>query len=150
MSVSRYRSASDGRSLDIDYANKKASTAIAANRLLTLDSNGQAIPAVAASLFTVGVSLHPVVSTDENYATTDEIQYDAARDGDLFIMDVDDASTAGFVAGVERTIVDAGTILAAAPGNNVGRLVRVKKVLVDTDQAVVELITNADSQNTTA
>lgn len=148
MSVSRYRSASDGRSMDVAYGKKKASTAIALDELLTLDSNGQLIPAVTASTTVVGVSLSTVKSTDDNYATTDEIQYDAARDGDEFIMDVNDASTAGFVAGVERAIVDSKTIKAAAPGAGEGRLVRVKKVLTATDQAVVELITNVDSQNT--
>ena len=148
MSVSRLRPASDGRSMDLDYAKKKASTAIALNELLTLDSNGQLIPAVTASKFVVGVSMTTVLSTDPNYATTDEIQYDAARDGDLFIMDVDDASTAGFVAGVERAINNSGQIKAAAPSAGNGRLVRIRKVLTATNQAVVELITNADSENT--
>lgn len=147
MSVSRYRSASDGRSMDIAYGNKKASTAIALNELLTLDSNGQLIPAISTSKFVVGVSLSTVLATDENYATTDEIQYDAARDGDLFIMSVNDAATAGFVAGVERAIVNSGQIKGAAAGAGEGRLVRVKKVLTDDDLAVVELITNADSEN---
>lgn len=147
MSVSRFRSASDGRSLDIAYGNKKASTAITANTLLTLDSNGQLIPAVAATTRVVGVALSTVVSTDDNYATTDEIQYDAARDGDEFIMDVDDASTAGFVAGVERSINNAGEIQAAAAGAGEGLLVRVKKVLTATDQAIVELVTVNDSDN---
>lgn len=148
MSVSRFRPASDGRAMDIAYGNKKASTAIALNELLTLDSNGQLIPAVTASKFVVGVSLTTVKSTDDNYTTTDEIQYDAARDGDLFIMDVDDATTAGFVAGVERGLIDSKTIDSAAPGTSDGRLVRIKKVLTATDQAIVELITNADSENT--
>jgi hypothetical protein len=148
MSVSRFSSASDGRSLDIAYGNKKASTAITANTLLTLDSNGQLIPAVTASQFVVGAAISTVVSTDDNYATTDEIQYDAARDGDEFIMDVDDAATAGFVAGVERAINNAGQIKAAAPSAGNGRLVRVKKVLTTADQAIVELITNKDSENT--
>lgn len=148
MSVSRFRPASDGRAMDITYGDKKASTAIALNELLTLDSNGQLIPAVTASKFVVGVSLTTVKSTDDNYTTTDEIQYDAARDGDLFIMDVDDATTAGFVAGVERGLIDSKTIDSAAPGAGDGRLVRIKKVLTATDQAIVELITNADSENT--
>jgi len=94
MSVSRFRPASDGRSMDLDWSKKKASTAIALNTLLTLDSSGLLIPAVTASLFTVGVSHTTVLATDPDYASTTEIQYDAARDGDLFIMDVDDASTA--------------------------------------------------------
>jgi hypothetical protein len=148
MSVSRYRSASDGRSMDVNYGNKKASTAIDLNELLTLDSSGQLIPAVTATLRVVGASLSTVLSTDDNYATTDEIQFDAAKDGDEFIMAVDDAGTAGFVAGVERGIVDSKTIQAAAAGAGEGRLVRVKKVLTADNLAVVELVTNADSDNT--
>jgi hypothetical protein len=148
MSVSRFRSASDGRSLDINYGNKKASTVITPNTLLTLDSAGQLIPAVAATTRVVGVALSAVVATDDNYATTDEIQYDAAKDGDEFIMDVDDASTAGFVAGVERSINSAGEIQAVAAGVGEGLLVRVKKVLTATDQAIVTLVTNQDSQST--
>ena len=144
MSVHRYRSASDGRSLDINYGKKKVSTAISPNTLLTRDSNGFLIPAVTASLSVVGVSISTVLSTDDNYATTDEIQYDAAKDGDEFIMDVDDAETSGFVAGVKRGINNAGEIQAAAAGNDEGLLVKVIKVLADEDKAVVELITNVD------
>lgn len=147
MSVNRFNSASDDRSINIAYGNKKASTAIALNTLLTLDSSGQLIPAVTASTNVVGVSLSTVLSTDDNYATTAEIQYDKALDGDEFIMSVDDAETAGFVAGVERAINNANQIKAAAPGENEGRLVRVKKVLTATDQAIVELITNTDSES---
>jgi hypothetical protein len=133
--------------MNIAYGKKKASTAIALDELLTLDSNGQLIPATAAYTKVVGVSLSTVLSTDANYATTDEIQYDAALDGDEFIMAVDDASTAGFVPGVERTIVNSKTIKAAAPGEAEGRLVRVKKVITADNLAVVELVTNADSEN---
>lgn len=148
MSVSRFRSASDGRSMDLDYRNKKASTVIVPNTLLTLDSAGQLIPAVTTSLFTVGVAVQAVAATDPNYAAVEEIQFDSAKDGDEFIMDVDSAVTAGFVAGVERAVNNAGQIKAAAPSAGNGRLVRIKKVLLDSNQAIVELITNADSQNT--
>ena len=148
MSVSRFRSASDGRSLDINHGAKKASQVIAPNELLTRDSNGLLIPAVTTTKRVVGASLSTVLATDDNYATTDEIQYDSAKDGDEFIMAVDDAGTAGFVAGVERAIVDSKTIQAAAPGGGEGRLVRVVKVITADDLAVVTLITNADSDNT--
>lgn len=147
MSVSRYNSASDGRSLDLAYGNKKGSQVIALNELLTLDANGQLIPAVTASKFVVGASLSTVLATDPNYTSTDEISYDAARDGDLFIMDVDSAATGGFVAGVERALNTSLQIKAAAPAAGNGRLVRIKKVLLATNQAIVELITNADSEN---
>ena len=146
--VSRWRSASDGRAMDPTWAPKAASTAIALNTLLTLDTtNGRLTPAVTASLFVVGVSMSTILATDPNFANTEEIQYDAARDGDEFIMAVDSAATAGFVPGVERSIVTASQIRAAVPGAGQPRLVRVKRVLLATNQAVVELITNADSQN---
>lgn len=147
MSVSRYRSASDGRSLDINYGKKKVSTAIAANTLLTLDANGFLIPAVEASVTVVGASLSTVLATDANYATTDEIQYDAAKDGDEFIMAVDDAGTSGFVAGVKRSINNSGEIQAVAASTGEGLLVLVKKVITADNLAVVELITNADAAN---
>ena len=150
MSVSRFNSAGAGESLNIAYGNKKASTAIDLNELLTLDSSGQLIPAVTASLFVVGVSNSTVLATDDNYATTDEIQYDKALSGDEFIMDVDDASTSGFVAGVKRGIVDSKTIQAAAASTDEGLLVVVKKVLTATDQAVVELITSQDTETVTS
>ena len=148
MSVSRYRSASDGRSLDINHGAKKASQVIALNELLTRDANGLLIPAVTASLTTVGVSLSTVLATDDNYATTDDIQFDSAKDGDEFIMAVNDAGTAGFVAGVERAIIDSKTIKGAVAGAGEGRLVRVVKVLTADDLAIVTLVTNADSDNT--
>lgn len=147
MAVSRYRAASDGRAMDLDYRNKKASTVIVPNTLLTLDSAGQVIPAVTASLFTIGVAVQAVAATDPNYAVVEEIQFDSAKDGDEFIMDVDDSTTAGFVAGVERAVNNAGQIRAVAPTTGQGRLVRVVKVLAN-NQAIVQLITNVDSQNT--
>lgn len=147
MSVSRYNSASDGRSMDIAYGAKKASTAIALNTLLTVDSNGQLLPATSASPFVVGVSLSTVLSTDDNYATTDKIQYDRALDGDTFIMDVDDASTAGFVAGVERPINSASEIQAVAAQEGEFPVVRVVEVLTAQNKAVVELITKVGDEN---
>lgn len=145
--ISRYNSAGAGKSLNIAYGNKKASTAIDLDEVLTLDSSGQLLPATTASQFAVGVSLSTVLSTDDNYATTALIQYDKALSGDEFIMAVDDAATAGFVAGVERALVDSKTIQAAAAGDGEGRLVRVLSVDVTNDLAVVELITNVDSEN---
>jgi hypothetical protein len=141
MSVSRNRPTSDGRSMDIAYGAKKASTAIALNTLLTVDANGQLLPATSASPFVVGVSLSTVLATDDNYATTAKIQYDRALDGDTFIMDVDDASTAGFVAGVERPINNAGEIQAVAAQEGEFPVVRVVEVLTAQNKAVVELIT---------
>ena len=149
MSVSRYNSASDGRSMDIAYRTKKASTAIALDTLLTVDSNGQLLPATTTSAFVVGASLSTVLSTDENYATTDKIQYDRAIDGDKFIMDVDDASTAGFVAGVERPINTASQIQAVAAQEGEFPVVRVVEVLTAQNKAVVELITKRDGDITT-
>lgn len=146
MSVSRLNSAGAGGSVNIAYANKDASIAFEQDELLTLNATGELIPAVTASLFVVGANLTTVVATDDNYATGDEIQYDKALSGDEFIMDVDDASTSGFVAGVKRGIADSKTIQAAAASTDEGLLVVVKKVLTATDQAVVELITSYDAE----
>jgi hypothetical protein len=146
--VSRHNSAGAGSSLNIAYGNKDASVVLEQNELLTLNATGELIPAVASSLFVVGANLTSVIATDDNYATTDQIQFDKALSGDEFIMAVDDASTSGFVPGVKRGIVDSKTIKAAAAGTGEGRLVRVIRVDVAEDLAVVELITNADSENT--
>ena len=105
MSVSRFRPASDGRAVNILHAPKAASQLIDQDELLTQDTSGNLIPAVAASLHILGPSLTKVIATDDNFATTDEIEYDGALEGDEFIMDVDDAGTAGFVAGVTRSIL---------------------------------------------
>jgi hypothetical protein len=148
--ISRYNSAGAGKSLNIAYANKDASIEFEQNELLTLNATGELIPAVTASLFVVGACLTSVVSTDDNYATTDKIQYDKALSGDEFIMDVDDAGTAGFVSGVKRGIVDSKTIQAAAAGTDEGLLVRVISVDTVNDKAVVELITSQDTETVTS
>ena len=142
MSVSRFRPASDGRALNIEHAPKKASQVIAQDELLSQDTSGNLIPAVAASLHIAGVSLTKVVATDDNYATTEEIQFDEALEGDEFIMDVDDATTAGFVAGVTRSILNSTTIKAAVDAVNPNFVV-IKKVLTADDKAIVTFLTNA-------
>ena len=144
MSVSRYRPASDGRAVNILHAQKKASTVIEQDELLSLDANGFLIPAVITSLNIVGASLTSIIATDDNYADTDEIQYDGALEGDEFIMAVDDASTAGFKAGVTRAILDSKTVKAAVDAGNPNFVV-VKKVLlpVSDNLAVVSFLTNA-------
>ena len=142
MSVSRFRPASDGRALNIEHAPKAASTVIEQNELLSQDTSGNLIPAVAASLHIVGASITSIVATDDNYATNDEIQFDAALEGDEFIMAVDDAGTAGFVAGVTRSILDSKTVKAAVDAVNPNFVV-VKRVLTADDLAVVTFLTNA-------
>ncbi len=142
MSVSRFRPTSDGRALNLDSAPKKASQVIAQDELLSQDTSGNLIPAVAASLHIVGVSVTKVIATDDNYATTDAIQYDLALEGDEFIMDVDDAGTAGFVAGVTRSILNSTTVKAAVDATKPNFVV-IKKVLTADDQAIVTFLTNA-------
>jgi hypothetical protein len=139
MSVFRSVVNGDKTGVNLQYNAKKASTAIAENTLLTLDAAGQLIPAVAASTFVVGVAVGRVTAADEDYAATSAIGFDQALDGDRFIMSVDDASTAGFVNGVTRAIVNAGQIKAAAVGAD-APLVRVHKVFTATDEAEVSLI----------
>ena len=141
--ISRFRPASDGRAVNIVYGNKAASTVITADSLLTRNASGLLIPAVNASTNIAGVSMVDVVATDPNYAATSEIQLDFPMDGDEFIMDVDDAATAGFVAGVKRSILNANTVKAAADAA-VPNFIVVKRVMVADNQAVVSLIANAD------
>lgn len=141
MSVSRYRSASDGRSVNIKSAPKAASTVIAQDELLTYDASGNLVPASTTSIILAGVSMVSVKSTDDNYATNDEIQYDEPLEGDEFIMDVDNASTAGFVPGVTRAILDSKTVKAAADTTNKNFVV-VKKVLTADNKAIVTFLTN--------
>lgn len=141
MSVSRFRPSSDGRAMNIEHGPKAASQVIAQNELLTRDASGNLIPAVIGSTSLAGISLSQVNATDENYATTDDIQFDEAREGDEFIMSVDDASTAGFVPGVTRAILNSTTVKAAADGVNANFVV-VKKVLTATDEAVVSFVNN--------
>ncbi len=143
MSVSRYRPASDGRSLNIEHAPKKASQLIDQDELLSHDTSGNLIPAVAASLHIAGISLTKVVATDDNYTTNDEIQYDAPLQGDEFIMAVDNASTALFKAGVTRSILNSKTIKAAVDAVNPNFVV-IKKVLlpVADNLAVVTFLPN--------
>tara|TARA_R110000851_G_scaffold96046_1_gene208420 strand:+ start:7796 stop:8245 length:450 start_codon:yes stop_codon:yes gene_type:complete len=148
--VSRHNSAGAGSSLNIAYAKKDASIVLEPNELLTLNATGELIPAVTASLFVVGANLTSIIATDDNYATTDPIQYDKALSGDEFIMAVNDANTAGFVAGVKRGIVDSKTIKAAAAGTDEGLLVRVISVDTVNDLAVVELITSLDAGTVTS
>lgn len=67
---------------------KKASTAIVAGSILSVDSNGFLIPAVAASTNLVGVSAQRVGSDDADYASTTSIAYDEPHVGDRFVMTV--------------------------------------------------------------
>jgi hypothetical protein len=144
--ISRLNSAGAGSSLNIAYANKDASIVLEQDELLTLNATGELIPAVTASLFVVGAGIVSIIATDDNYATTDKIQYDKALSGDEFIMAVDDAGTAGFVAGVKRGIVNSKTIQAAAAGTDEGLLVNVISVDTVNDLAVVQLITSMDAE----
>lgn len=139
MSVFRSDVNANKTGINLERNAKAASTAIVENTFLTLDASGNLIPAVAASTFIVGVSVERVTATDDNYASTDELGYDEPREGERFIVDVDDAGTVGFVPGVTRAIVDAGTVKAAVPGADVP-LVRIHKVFTATDTAEVSII----------
>lgn len=141
MSVSRYDVAGDKTGVNLRRAPKAASTVITENTLLTRDANGRLIPATDESANVVGVSVERVTATDSNYAATSELVYDEAREGDLFIMDVDDASTSGFVPGVSRSLNDAGEIQAAASAGDEVDVVTVVKVFTSEDKALVTLKT---------
>jgi hypothetical protein len=124
----------------LKYEAKRASTAITENTLLTRHTDGTLTPAVAASTHVLGVAVRRAVSTDADYAANTRVAYDAAREGEEFVMDVDDASTGGFQPGVARTLINAGQIKAAAPGGGENATVVVKRVLPG-NKAVVTLKT---------
>jgi len=67
---------------------KKASTAIAVGEILTVDTNGFALPAVAASTNLIGVSAQRVGTDSSDYASATPIAFDAPRAGDRFVMSV--------------------------------------------------------------
>lgn len=114
MSVFRYDVAGDKTGVNLRRAPKKASTAITENTLLARDSAGRLQPATDTSTNIVGVSMERVTSADSNYAATSDIVYDEPREGDLFVIDVDDTTTSGFVPGVSRALNNAGQVKAAA------------------------------------
>lgn len=139
MSVFRNTVAGDKTGVNLQYAPKAASTAIAENVFLARDASGNLELADADSASIVGVSVTRVTSNDDDYAANTEIAYDEPREGDTFIVDVDDASTAGFVPGVERELLDEGTVLAGAVTGTA--TVVIKKVLTDQDKAIVTIKT---------
>lgn len=144
MSVFRHNVAGDKSGVNLQYAPKAASTVIAENRFLTRDAAGRLIPAEDTAATIVGVSVTRVTAADGNYAATSEIAYDEPREGDVFLVDVDDAGTAGFVPGVSRALLESSagaTVKAAAiAGDDVATVV-IKKVFTDTDQALVTIKT---------
>lgn len=144
MSVSRYTVNADKTGVNLQYAEKKASTAITENTLLTVDAAGRLTPATATSTFIKGVAVKRVTSSDADYASTTVVPYDEPREGELFVIAVDDTSTSGFAPGVVRSLNDAGEVqAAAASGGEIG-LVRVHKILSATS-AVVSLVTQTQA-----
>ncbi len=141
MSVSRYTVNGDKTGVNLRYASKKASTAMTEGTLLALDSAGRLEPATATDTFIKGIAIRRVAAADADYAGTGEIAYDEPREGDLFVMDVDDTTTANFVPGAIRTINDAGEVKAAALNGTTDRgTVRIHKILSATS-AVVSFVT---------
>ncbi len=140
MAVSRYDVNGTKTGVNLKYEQKRASTAITENTLVTRHTDGRITPAVNTSTFVLGVAVERVTSANADFAATSVIGYDAAREGEEFIMDVDDGGTVGFQAGVARSLINAGTIKAAAPSGGDVATVRVKKVLPN-NQAIVTLIT---------
>lgn len=130
-----------------DKYKKKASTVLAANTVLALDSNGDLIPATISTPRLVAITRGSVASTDADYASNIPFRVDEIKtSGEEFLMDVDDASTSGFVAGVTRALLNASTVKAAAPASTNEALIIIKKVFVADNKAIVSinpLTTNA-------
>jgi hypothetical protein len=120
-----------------DKYKKKASTVIAANTVLALDSAGELIPATTTTPRIAAITRGSVAATDSDYATNSVFRVDQINHDDEFLIDVDDASTAGFVAGVTRALLNAGTVKAAAPASGNEALVIIKKVFVADNKAIV-------------
>lgn len=140
MSVSRYDVNGTKTGVNLKYEGKRASTAITENTFLTRHTDGTLTPATTASTNIIGVAVARTTSSDSDYAANTRVAYDAAREGEEFIVDVDDATTSGFQAGVERALADAGTVQAAAVGSGEVATVVVKRVLPG-DKAVVTVKT---------
>lgn len=143
MSVSRYTVNADKTGVNLQYAEKKASTAMTEGTLLTVDAAGRLTPAADDSTFIKGIAVRRVTSADADYAATSVTAYDEPREGELFVMSVDDTSTSGFAPGVTRTINDAAEVKAAAIGAGEEPLVRIHKILSGTS-AVVSFITQTN------
>lgn len=141
MSITRYEPNDAQSALNLKRLPKTASTAFAENTLVSLAS-GKLRPTVAADDGTVvGVVVERVTSADANYASTDLIGYDEAREGDVFIVDTD----AGTVApGDEKTINNAGQLKTGAIGADKA-IFRVVRQLPG-NKALVTLITNSNKK----
>jgi hypothetical protein len=140
MSVSRHDVNGTKTGVNLKYEAKRASTAITEGTFLTRHTDGTLTPATAASANILGVAVRRAVAADADYAANTRIAYDAAREGEEFIVDVDDATTVGFQAGVSRALVNAGQVKAAAVGSGEVATVVVKRVLPN-DKAVVTVKT---------
>ena len=142
MSVFRSDVNADKTGVNLKYNAKKASQAIAENTFVSRDAAGNLAPSTATSTSITGVAVGRVTAADDDYASTSEIGYDQPREGEVFLVDVDDAGTAGFVPGVLRTLINAGQVKAAAlNGTTDVGLVVVQKVFASTDQALVTVVT---------
>ena len=139
MSVFRSDVNADKTGVNLKYGPKTASTVMVENQFVTRDAAGRILPAANTSTYILGIGVERVQAADANYADNSQIGYDEPREGERFIVDVDDASTAGFVPGVERALLNAGTVKAAAiSGGDVATVV-VHKVFAATDQAEVTI-----------
>lgn len=123
-----------------DKYKKKASTVIAPNTVLALDSNGDLIPATTTTARLAAITRGSVATTDSDYASNIPFRVDQINDNEEFLIDVDDASTSGFVAGVTRALLNAGVVKAAAPATGNQALVIIKKVFVADNKAIVSFL----------
>lgn len=138
--IERYTTNGSVRGVNLtDKYKKKASTVLAANTVLALDSNGDMIPATITTPNLVAITRGSVASTDADYANNTPFRVDEIKTDDEFLIDVDDASTSGFVAGVTRALLNASTVKAAAPATGNEKLVVIKKVFVTDNKAIVSI-----------
>jgi hypothetical protein len=110
-----------------DYI-KKASTAIARNSVVSLDTNGFLVPAAAATTNVKGIAQEAIASTDSDYATARNTTIDVPLPGDLFLMDCNTTITQAMVGDffdlADANVVDNSDALGAV---DVVELVRIEK-----------------------
>lgn len=129
MAVKRFNLSTSPQGVNLEYQEKAASTDFSGKGLVTDDADGNLVPASATDSYVKGIGIQKVTSNDEDYADNSMKAYDEAREGDRFIIDIDDDT--GVDIGDELTLADAETATNASLTAGQFALLVVKKVLGD-------------------
>lgn len=93
---------------------KAASTAMAVNEILTINSSGFVTPAVAASANLIGLSMQKIASTDTDYASNTKIEVDVPTGAQNYIIDTTGAAVAQTMVGEFFDLSDSTTLNVGA------------------------------------